>query len=66
MGKRFTRYKEIVKNICIECGEECVPVQIARTKWTKEKNIPSGMMWRCKNEHIHRTRNHQIDKQRIG
>lgn len=60
-GKGYTRYKEIVINKCLECGADCGPVLVAKTKATKEQGIPTGMMWRCTNGHMHRNREYTVE-----
>lgn len=66
MGKGFARFKEVVINKCLECGEECEIVLVPKSKWTKEQGIPTGKMWRCKNGHMNRTRNYIVEQRRVG
>jgi hypothetical protein len=67
MGKTFTaRYKQRSTNLCIECGEKVTIVQVAKTKWTKQQGMPTGMLWRCDNGHLNRIRNHILETVKVG
>ena len=55
-------FKEKIENFCWTCGEEAIAVKVAKTKASKE----SGMMWRCKNDHMDRTRKYILKQVKLG
>lgn len=65
-NKPIVYSKQIVKNFCLTCGQECEIVMVIRGKAAKERNLPTGKMWRCKSnkDHLHRTRRYTVTEVR--
>jgi len=54
--------KEKIENKCHDCGEEAIAVLVAKTQGVKQ----SGIMWRCKNDHLNRTRDYKLHQVKVG